>query len=355
MERYRAGILGATGMVGQRLVTMLEDHPWFRLTGLAASDRSTGRAYRDAARWRLPGPLPPAVGEMPVVACRPDALADCDVVFSGLDATTAREVEPQFARAGFAVVSNASAHRQQDDVPLIIPEINADHLALLGRQREATGGGYIVTNPNCSITGLALVAAPLARAFGIRRIVVATLQAVSGAGVEGPTMLDMLDNVLPFIPGEEDKMELELTKLLGSVEGGRLSRASVTVSAHCHRVATLDGHLESASFELERSATPEAVAATLREFRGDVADLGLPSAPEPPIEVREEPDRPQPRLDRDSGNGMRAVVGRVRPCPVLGVKLVLLSHNTLRGAAGAAVLNAELLAARRLLPRRSGA
>jgi aspartate-semialdehyde dehydrogenase len=354
MERYNVGILGATGLVGQRLVELLADHPWFRIAGLAASERSAGRRYADAAHWRLSADAPSEAARLPVRDCTVDALDDCDLVFSGLEASVARNVEPRFAGAGFAVISNSSAFRQRADVPLVVPEVNADHLDLLEGQR-GSGGGYIVTNPNCSVTGLALVMAPLHRAFGVRRLVVSTLQAITGAGAEGPRALDLLDNVLPYIPGEEEKIERELGKILGRLDGGRVVEAPLVVSAHCHRVATIDGHLEAVSVELAADVAPQDVKAALREFRGGTADLDLPSSASPLIVVRDEPDRPQPRLDRQAANGMAAVVGRVRPCAVLGTKLELLSHNTVRGAAGGTVLNAELLAARDLLPRRNQA
>ena len=285
--------------------------------------------------------------------CVPEELADCDVVFSALDAATARDVENRFAEAGFAVVSNSSAHRQAPDVPLLIPEVNAGHLGLLETQRARTGGGYIVTNPNCSAVGLILALAPLDRAFGVRRVVVATMQALSGAGVDGPRGLEMVDNVVPWIAGEEEKLPQETQKILGEFRGGRVDPAPVKVSAHCHRVGTIDGHLEAVSVELERSVDPAEAATAMASFRGDIEDLHLPSSPDAPIVVRTEDDRPQPRLDRDAGNGMTVVVGRIRPCPVFTLRFELLVHNAERGAAGAAVLNAELLAARGLLPRRA--
>ncbi len=350
-ERIPVGILGATGLVGQRLLRALEGHPWFRIAALAASSRSTGRTYGEATRWVLPGSIPSAAATLEVRPCEPGALEGCRVVVSSLGSDVARGVEGAFADAGFAVVSNSSAFRQDPDVPLVIPEVNPDHLGAIAAQRSSGRPGFVVTNPNCSVTGLALVLAPLHRAFGVRRVVVTTLQAVSGAGLEGPSGLDMLDNVLPYIAGEEDKIERELVKILGQRDGDSSIRpASIAVAAHCHRVGTLDGHLEAVSVELERTVTPEEAVATLRGFRGAVADLRLPSSPVAPIEVRTEPDRPQPRLDRDAGGGMTAVVGRVRPCPVFSLRLELLSHNTIRGAAGAALLNLELLAARGELP-----
>ena len=250
------------------------------------------------------------------------------------------------------MVSNSSAFRQDEDVPLLIPEVNPDHLSLLERQRKRTGGGYIVTNPNCAATGLVLALAPLHRAFTVRRLVVSTMQAVSGAGARGPRMLELLDNITPYIPGEEEKLEIEVSKVLGLLRDDALHPARIHVSAHCHRVPVLDGHLEAVSLELERVATLDEVRRTLAAYRGEIADLDLPSACRHPILVRDELDRPQPRLDRDAGGGMSVVVGRIRSCSVLGLKLELLSHNTIRGAAGGTLLNAELLAARALLPRR---
>lgn len=349
VSRYAIGILGATGLVGQRLVERLNGHPWFTITALAASDRSAGRPYGACVRWMLGEDPPASVAAHVVRPCRPQELQDCRVVISGLDARVAAEIEAEFAGAGFAVISNSSAHRMHADVPLLVPEVNAGHLRLLEGQRRRTGGGFIVTNPNCSVTGLTLAIAPLHRAFGVRRLVVSTMQALSGAGLEGPRGTEVLDNVLPYIPGEEEKIEAELCKILGEVGEGAIRPADVGVSAHCHRVGTLDGHLEAVSVELTRPAGPLEAAAVLRAFEGDTAGLGLPSSPERPVVVRDEPDRPQPRLDRDSGGGMSAVVGRLRPCPVLGLRFVVLSHNTIRGAAGGAILNAELLASRGLL------
>jgi len=356
LQRYSVGILGATGVVGQRLVQRLAEHPWFELVAVAASERSEGKRYAEAAAWRLSDDPPSNVADLRVRPAQADAFADCDLVLSGLDAAVARELEPRLAAAGLAVISNSSAYRQQDDVPLLVPEINPQHLELIERQSTYGEGGYIVTNPNCSTMGLALVLAPLHAAFGVRRLVVVTLQALSGAGADGPRALDVVDNVVPFIPGEEDKIEVELGKIFGVVEHGRVRPAEFTASAHCHRVGTLDGHLEALSVELGRGADDvsiDEVTASLESYRGAVSPLGLPSAPARPLVVRDEPDRPQPRLDRDAGDGMSVVVGRVRRCSALGVKLELLSHNTIRGAAGGALLNAELLAARNRLPRRA--
>ena len=354
MTPLRVGILGATGLVGQRLVERLASHPWFRVTTLAASDRSAGLPYKGAAAWRLSGRVPDYAAEAIVRRCAVPEFGECDVVLSALDAAVAREVEPRFAEAGFAVISNSSAFRQDDAVPLLVPEVNPDHLGVIETARRR-GAGFIVTNPNCSTTGLAVALAPLHRAFGLRRVLVATMQAVSGAGVEGPRALDVLDNVIPHIPGEEEKIETELGKILGDFDGARLRRADFAVSAHCHRVPTLDGHLEAVSIGLERKATASEIGDALRSFRSAAEPDRLPSACGPPIVVREEVDRPQPRLDRDCGGGMTVVVGRIRPCNVLDFRLLVLSHNTVRGAAGGTLLNAELLAARGLLARRSPA
>lgn len=353
MQPYRLGILGATGLVGQRLVERINGHPWFELAALAASERSVGRRYVEAASWRLSSSPPPAFADAIVRACEPDALADCDAVLSALDTAVALEIEPRFSAAGFAVVSNSSAFRQHEEVPLLVPEVNPDHIALVESWRAREGGGFIVTNPNCSVTGLVIAMAPLHRAFGIRRLVVTTLQAISGAGIEGPRAIELIDNVIPYIAGEEDKVEAEMGKILGRVHDAGFERATFPVSAHCHRVPTIDGHLEAVSVEFESKATPDEAERVLESFQSAVADDRLPSAAAQPIVLRREVDRPQPRLDRDTAGGMAVVVGRVRTCSALGLKLELLSHNTVRGAAGGALLNAELLAARGLLPRRS--
>jgi aspartate-semialdehyde dehydrogenase len=347
---FRAGVLGATGLVGQRLVVRLQRHPWFTLTALAASERSAGRPYLEASAWSQTEAPPTDPGK--VRRCLPEDLDDCDVVFSALDSVTGQQAEGLFAEAGMAVVSNSSAHRQTEDVPLLVPEINPDHLELLETQRRRTRGGFIVTNPNCSVGGLIFGLGALHRAFGVRRVVVATMQALSGAGTEGPRGLEMTDNVLPWIRGEEDKIEQETRKILGTVRDGAIEPASIRVSPHCHRVATVDGHLMAVSVELDRDASPSVAAETLAAFRGETEVRDLPSAPPAPIAVRVEDDRPQPRLDRDTGGGMTVVIGRIRSCPVLTLRFELLVHNTERGAAGAAMLNAELLAIRGLLPRR---
>ena len=343
-KRIPVAVLGATGAVGQRFVSLLDGHPWFRAAALCASERSSGRRYGEAARWFLPEKMPEWARDMEVLPCRPGI--DARVAFSGLDASVAGSIEEDFARAGCAVVSNSRNHRMDPEVPLLIPEVNADHLELVETQkRRWRGGGFIVTNPNCSTIGLALSVAPIHRAFGIERLVVATLQAISGAGYPGVSSVDILDNIIPFIGGEEEKMESETLKILGSA--GR--PAAFGVSAHCHRVQVSDGHTLAVSVETRERVSPGEATRVLREFRSTLVPLGLPSLPEKPIEVRDEADRPQPKCDRMAGGGMTVSVGRVRACPVLGVKYVALVHNTIRGAAGAAILNAEILKAKDFL------
>lgn len=343
------GILGATGVVGQRLLSLLAEHPWFEPTWLAASDRSRGRSYGEAARWHLRTPLPARIAALPLHEAAPEGCGP-RLVFSALDAAVARELEPRFAAAGHLVISNSSALRMRADVPLLIPEVNPEHLALLGAQedyRRSRGG--VVTNPNCSTIGLVLALAPLERAFGVERAFVATMQAVSGAGYPGVASLDILGNVVPHIPNEEEKMESEAAKILGRVATEdaepRIESAALAISAHCNRVAVEDGHTESVSVKLRRRASAEEIRRVLAEFRGRPQQLGLPTAPAAPVLVSDAADRPQPKLDVDAGAGMSAVVGRIRPCPLLEWKFTVLSHNTLRGAAGAALLNAELIRA----------
>jgi len=348
MSKFKVGILGATGMVGQQFVRLLEGHPWFEVAAVAASGRSEGQVYSEVCRWRVSADMPAAVQEMQVQPCKPEAMSDCELIFSALPGSLAGPIEEAFAAAGCFVSSNASSHRMTPDVPLLVPEANPDHLALINVQRSRRGWqrGFIVTNPNCTVNGLVLVLKPLHDRFGLKTVMVTTMQALSGAGYPGVPSLDSLDNVVPYISGEEAKVESEPLKLLGRLEGEGVQKATFTISAQCNRVATRNGHLESVALAFEKPATVDEVVETLRAFTALPQELGLPSAPQPPIIVREEPDRPQPCLDRDAGNGMAVVVGRVRPCPVLDVKLTLLGHNTVRGAAGAAILNAELLAAR---------
>jgi aspartate-semialdehyde dehydrogenase len=341
MRTIDVGVLGATGVVGQQFVARLARHPWFRPSWLAASERSVGRAYGAVAPWRLAIPIPDESAAKTIEACTPGR--GPRVVFSALDASVAGEIEQAFAAAGHVVVSNARNFRMDPLVPLLIPEINAEHLALITEQRRDKGWqGAIVTNPNCSTIVLAMALAPL-RIFGLNAVIASTMQAVSGAGYPGVPSLDILGNVVPFIGGEEEKMESETLKILGT-DGGRLPYPAV-VSAHTNRVAVIDGHIMTVSADLESKPSIADVVAALQAFRGRPQELDLPSAPDPPIIVSAENDRPQPRLDADRGDGMTISVGRVRPCKVLHTKLVALGHNTVRGAAGAAILNAELMAA----------
>lgn len=352
-KKWRAGVLGATGIVGQRLVKLLAEHPWFELTEVAASERSSGRTYAEAVRWHFETPIPRVARDLVVKGVEP-ALT-CDFVFSALDSSVAGPVEEDFAHAGYPVVSNSRNHRMDADVPLLIPEVNASHLDAIAVQRKNRGydTGFIVTNPNCSTAGLVLVLKPLADAFGLEKIFVVTLQAISGAGYPGVASMDIQANVVPFISGEEEKMEAEPQKLLGKWDGVRFVEAGLGISAHCNRVPVLDGHLECVSLGLKKIATLDEVREALRTFEVGQELASLPTALRHPVVVVEEENRPQPRRDLDAGEGMAAVVGRIRECPLHDVKLTLLSHNLVRGAAGAALLNAELLAARGFLKYRS--
>jgi aspartate-semialdehyde dehydrogenase len=324
---------------------MLERHPWFEVSWLAASDRSEGRPYAGAARWRLKTAIPADVAKMTVAPAKPDGAPK--IIFAALDSSIARELEPQFADAGCAVVSNSSALRMQADVPLVIPEVNGDHIRLIDKQSwRINSGGYVVTNPNCSAIGLVLALAPLHRAFTLETVMAVTMQAVSGAGYPGVPSLDILGNVIPYIPNEEEKMEEETQKLLGTLEGWRVIPAPFAMSAQCNRVAVEDGHTESIAVRFKKKAAPEEIIAAWNDFRAEPQQLRLPSAPEQPVVYMTAPDRPQPRFDVDLGAGMTAAVGRLRKCNVLDWKFTVLSHNTIRGAAGAALLNAELLKAK---------
>jgi aspartate-semialdehyde dehydrogenase len=351
-KKWRAGVLGATGLVGQRLVKLLTSHPWFELKEVAASERSSGKTYAEAVRWHLEGPIPEAARSLVVKSLDPSL--DCDFVFSALDSSVAGGAEEDFARAGYPVVSNSKNHRMDSDVPLLIPEVNAAHLDAIPTQQKNRGydTGFIVTNPNCSTAGLVLVLKPLADAFGLEKVFAVTLQAVSGAGYPGVASMDIHANVIPFISGEEEKMESEPQKLLGKWDGARFIDAGLGLSAHCNRVPVLEGHLECISVSLKKIACLKEVREALRNFEVDAELASLPSALRNPVVVLDEDDRPQPRRDVHVGNGMAAVVGRVRECPLLDIKLTMLSHNLVRGAAGAALLNAELLAARGFLNRR---
>ena len=339
--RQQIGILGATGMVGQRFVQLLENHPWFEVTWLAASDRSSGKKYGDAVKWKLDTALPERIAAITISPAVPDNAPK--IIFAALDADIAREMEPAFAGAGCAVITNSSAFRMHEDVPLVIPEVNADHLPILENQSwRKHSGGYIVTNPNCSAIGLVLALKPLVDRFGVEAIFASTMQAVSGAGYPGVASMDILGNVVPFIKNEEEKMQAETLRLLGSRDAKIIRPLSAKMTAHCNRVAVEDGHTESISIKLSREATREEILEAWSEFT-PLAGRDLPTAPAQPVEFTTLEDRPQPRLDKMRGNGMAATVGRLRPCTLLDWKFTVLSHNTIRGAAGAAILNAELL------------
>lgn len=349
-NKLPVGILGATGVVGQRFVQMLENHPWFEVTWLAASDRSEGKSYAEAVRWRLKSAIPAGVARMKVSPAGPEGAPQ--IIFAALDASIAAELEPRFAEAGCAVVSNSSALRMKTDVPLVIPEVNSAHIKLIDTQAwRKKSGGYVVTNPNCSAIGLVLALAPLHQRFGLETVMAVTMQAVSGAGYPGVASLDILGNVIPYIRNEEEKMEEETLKLLGQMNGAKILPADFAMSAQCNRVAVEDGHTESISVRLKKKAKAEEIIAAWNEYRSEPQSLKLPSAPERPVVYVEANDRPQPRFDVEMGAGMTTVVGRLRPCGVLDWKFTVLSHNTIRGAAGAAVLNAELLKAKGYLDR----
>jgi aspartate-semialdehyde dehydrogenase len=346
-NKIKVGVLGATGAVGQRFIQLLDGHPWFEITALCASERSAGKRYGDIARWNLRGDMPAAVRHMVVQECEPGP--DCQIVFSALPSETAGEIEAAFAAAGYIVCSNARNHRYDADVPLLIPEVNPEHLALIDVQRANRGWeGYITTNPNCSTTHLVSALHPLHQRFGVKKLFVVTMQAVSGAGYPGVSSMDILDNVVPYISGEEEKMEQkEPHKLLGLFNGKSITYADFVVSAHCNRVATRNGHLEAISVEFEEQPTLDEVKQAWLDYKPLPQQLGLPSAPQPALLYDERPDRPQPRLDRLAGTvpGMATVMGRLRPDPLFHYKFMCLGHNTIRGAAGGSLLNAELLVA----------
>jgi aspartate-semialdehyde dehydrogenase len=331
-------------MVGQRFIELLVDHPQFEVTAVAASDRSQGKTFGEACTWRLNGEMPSAVRALPVQPPAPPL--DCDLVFSSLPGEIARETEGSFAAAGYPVISNSSAFRMDEDVPLLIPEVNHEHIGLLERQRSKyPKGGFIVTNPNCSTIMIALVLAPLHAAFGVDSCVATTLQALSGAGYPGVASLDIIDNVLPFIGGEEEKIETETVRILGRFSDSRIEPAPMAVSAQCHRVNVADGHMAAVRVKFARKPTLDSLRDALTSFRSLPQELGLHSAPAAPIVIRDEENRPQPKFDRDAGRGMTITTGRIKPDSVLDYRFVVLSHNTIRGAAGAAILNAELLVA----------
>ncbi|MCK5660628.1 MAG: aspartate-semialdehyde dehydrogenase [Methanosarcinales archaeon] len=336
MDKLSVGVLGATGAVGQRFIEALADHPWFELTALAASTRSEGKKYKDAANWRLESTMPSDIADMEVVAI--DATkVKADIVFSALPSDIAETVEPEFAKAGCVVASNAAAFRMGEDVPLLIPEVNSEHFDLIEVQKDNRGwDGCIITNPNCSTIMMALSLKPLVQ-FGINDVKVATMQAISGAGYDGIPSMAILDNVVPYIGGEEEKMETEAQKLLGTFDGNRIVDAEFDVSASCHRIPVMDGHTEAIWIKMDADPTPADVRQAFLDFDPKLSDL--PTEPDTPLIVRDEPDRPQPRLDRMAGDGMGVTVGRIRE----GIRYVAMGHNTVRGAAGASVLNAELM------------
>ncbi len=341
MKRIEVGVLGATGMVGQHFVKFLQDHPWFEMAWAGASDRSAGKRYREATSWRLDGTMPDKVADLVVQDSKPGNAPR--LVFSAMDASVATEIERAFAEAGHVVVSNSRNHRMEKDVPLLVPEINPDHLKLIPVQQRNRGWkGQIVTNPNCSTAVLTMGLVAL-KPFGIRRLIVTTMQAVSGAGYPGVASMDILGNVIPFIGGEEEKMQQETQKILGEFKGDHVEPLAARVSAHCNRVAVIDGHTVTVSVELAQKPTADDLIAAMRGFRSVPQERELPSAPPQPVIYMEQADRPQPRRDAPRGNGMAAYVGRLRPCPALDWKFVVCGHNAVRGAAGAAVLNAELM------------
>jgi len=346
-------VLGATGSVGQRFISLLDNHPWFKVVALAASDRSAGQKYAQATRWVLDTPMPDYAKDMVIVPASTEAV-QAKIVFSALHTEVANELEPQFAKAGSAVCSNASSYRRSEDVPLLLPEINAEHVHLIKKQRQNKGwSGCIVTNPNCTSTGLTITLKALDQAFGVKKVFATSLQALSGAGYPGVSSLDIMDNVIPNVGngGEEEKVEWEPRKMLGKFNDDRIELANISFSVHTNRVAVIDGHTVCASVELaaSRQADPETAEAVLRDFSTPESARELPSSPRPVIEVRSEADRPQPRLDRLTGKGMTTVVGRIRRDPIFDLKFVTLSHNTIRGAAGASIYNAELLVSENLL------
>eukprot|EP00741_Cyanophora_paradoxa_P006151 tig00000944_g5964.t1 len=348
-RKYSVGILGATGTVGQKFIVLLKDHPWFTVTHLGASEASAGKKYKDVVRWKQSSPIPASVADLVICECKPELFRGCDLVFSGLDSNVAGEVEVAFAKSDIAVFSNAKNHRYDADVPILIPNVNASHVDSVVKQRQNHGykRGFIVTNANCSSTGLVIALKPIAEAFGIDQCFVVTMQAISGAGYPGVASLDITDNVVPFIDGEEPKVEAEPNKILGGWDGNAFVDANMKLSAHCNRVHVIDGHTECVSLKLKKKATAAEVEEVLRNYSTpDLEKMNLPSLPKQHIIVRSEKDRPQPRLDREANSGYTVTVGRVRECPLFDIKFVLLSHNTVIGAAGGSILNAELACAK---------
>lgn len=349
-SKRKVVILGATGAVGQRFIQLLQGHPWFKIEVLAASERSAGKKYKDACTWTMESDLPREIAEMPVVHADVESVekaGNIDLAFSALPGDLAGPVETEFA-ALYPVFSKASAHRMDNDVPLIIPEVNPDHAALIPIQKKARGWkGFISTDPNCSTIQLAMTLKPLMK-FGLRQVVVSTMQALSGAGYPGVASLDIIDNVVPFISKEEEKLECEPLKILGTFDGNRVCNANFVLSASCNRVNVKDGHLESVFVKFDENPTVDEIEEAFRKFKGEPQKLKLPSAPENPIVVRKEPNRPQPRIDRNEGKGMSVVVGRIRKDPIMTIKYMCVGHNTIRGAAGGGILSAELMVAKGL-------
>lgn len=344
MPRIPVAILGATGSVGQKFIELLSNHPQFEITALAASERSQGKTYKEAVNWFMASPLPPEIAKMSVQPCEPNL--PCKMLFSGLDSSVAGEIEMEFAEAGYIVLSNSRNHRMDPDVPLLVPEVNSDHLNIIETQKTP---GRIITNPNCSTIGLVIALKPLHDNFGLEAVHVVTMQALSGAGYPGVPSLDILDNVIPFISGEEEKMQTEPLKILGAFDGQKIQNLEFPISASCNRVAVLDGHTESVSVKLKKPATPEEIIEVWKNFSAEPQKRSLPSAPKQPIYYFSESNYPQPRLHRHLEKGMAVAIGRLRPCSLFDYKFTLLSHNTVRGAAGGAILNAELMVARGIL------
>ena len=344
-KKLKVGILGATGMVGQKFIVLLQDHPWFEISALAASKESAGQTYEKAIanRWKQEIDVPLSVRKIIVQdASKPNL--KCDFVFSGLDAAVAGEIEKSFATAGYPVISNTKNYRMEPDIPLLIPEVNSDHLKIIDYQkRRRNWKGFIVTNPNCVVVPLVMALKPIADRFGIGKVAVFSMQAISGAGYPGVASLDILDNVIPYISGEEPKVETEPLKLLGELKGNNFKFAGIKISAQCNRVPTKDGHLLNVAFNTKKPATLKIIKNLIKNFKGEPQKLKLPSAPKQPLVYLKDDFRPQTRLDRDREGGMAVSVGRLREDPIFGFKMAVLGHNTIRGAAGAAILNAELL------------
>ena len=344
-KKIPVGVLGATGSVGQKFIQLLDGHPFFEVTEVGASERSAGKLYKDAVNWILSTPIPEKIANLTVKDCVPEM--DVKVVFSGMDASVAGEIETDFAKKGYIVISNSKNHRFDTDVPLLVPEINADHLDLVKSQKY--NGGAIVTNPNCSTIGLVLALKPLLDKFGIEAINVVTMQALSGAGYPGVSSLDIIDNVVPFIGGEEGKMEIEPKKIFGAVNNGAIDNLDVKISAQCNRVQVIDGHLECVQIKFKNKPSAEEIKQAWKDFKGEPQEYDLPFAPVQPIHYFEEDKYPQPRVHRNIDKGMAVAVGRLRECSLFDYKFVVLSHNTIRGAAGGAILCGELMKAKGLI------